>query len=88
MSAIVQKGPFYLFKGIKLVENEDPDQAPLQSDEILYVPRLGDAYASFIHRSGTSIGRRARVNAARKFRQCARECWTFQEEYRRTCRRS
>ena len=39
VSGIVQRRPFYLFKGIKLVENEDPDQAPLQSDEIIYMPR-------------------------------------------------
>ncbi|KAF8725180.1 hypothetical protein AX14_008291 [Amanita brunnescens Koide BX004] len=37
MSAIVQKGPFYLPEGTKLVGNEDPDQTPLQSDEILNV---------------------------------------------------
>jgi len=38
-STILQKGPFHLLKGTKLVENEDPDQEPLQNESILYVPR-------------------------------------------------
>ncbi|KAF8629558.1 hypothetical protein AX15_003390 [Amanita polypyramis BW_CC] len=34
---IMQKGPFHLSEGIKLIENEDPDEASLQGDRILNV---------------------------------------------------
>lgn len=48
VSDIVRRGPFDLSRGVKFAENEDPDQAPLQSDEILYVPRpWGGRYITF-----------------------------------------
>ena len=34
---IMQKGPFYLSEGIKLIDNNDPDDALLDGDRILYV---------------------------------------------------